>query len=366
MTSKERVHAALRREPTDRVPIFMWFHPDTAARLGKVLEIPPSMVGEAMGNDVRQTWVNNNYAMEGIVHAYEGEWHTDYWGIKWVKRGAFNQPEYHPLAYASPEQVRQYTFPIDRKESLLAEMEPVVRGGESAFIGCDVSPCAFEMYCRLRGMEQALVDLAADEDLAWNLLRACADFAAMLAQEACARFPLDWLWTGDDVASHRGLMMSPQTWRRLIKPHLARVVAVGKKRGLWVAYHCCGAMREIIPDLIEIGVDVLNPIQCNCPGMEPGALKREFGQALSFMGGLDNLHTIPYGTAHEVYLSTRALIEQMTIDGGGYILAASHTIPPEAPDENVFALVAAAGVSREEIFDRAADIRARVEGEPTA
>ncbi|MCR4438061.1 MAG: uroporphyrinogen decarboxylase family protein [bacterium] len=362
MTSKERVHAALRREPADRVPIFMWFHPDTAQRLGRSLGIPPSFVGEAMGNDVRQAWVNNNYAMEGITHAHEGEWHVDFWGIKWVKRGAFNQAEAYPLERDSREEVEAYAFPAEHVEELLAQMQPVVRQKETCFIGCDVSPCVFEIHCRLRGMEQALLDLATDEELASGLLARCADFAVVLAQEACDRFPLDWLWTGDDVASHRGLMMSPETWRRLVKPHLRRVVAVGKERGLWVAYHCCGALREIIPDLIEIGVDVLNPIQCNCPGMEPGALKEDFGESLSFMGGLDNLRVIPYGTSEEVYRSTGELIELMSRDGGGYILAASHTIPPETPDENIFALFAAAGVSREEIFDRAADIRRRLQG----
>ncbi len=135
---------------------------------------------------------------------------------------------------------------------------------------------------------------------------------------------------------------------------------MGKAVGLWVAYHCCGALREIIPDLMDIGVDVLNPIQCNCPGMDPPELKRDFGQDLCFMGGLDNLHTIPYGTAKEVYRSTCALIDRMTSDGGGYILAASHTIPLETPEENIFALFAAGGVSREEVFDRAADMRARL------
>jgi len=363
MTSKERVHAALRRQPTDRVPIFLWFHPDTAVRLGKFLGIPPSLVGEAMGNDVRQAWVNNNYAMEGITHEHEGEWHVDFWGIKWVKRGAFNQAEGYPLEKAAPSEVRAYLFPLAHSEELLAQMEPVVRAAGSHFIGCDVSPCVFEMYCRLRGMERALLDLVEQQELAEGLLARCADFAVLLAEQACARFPLDWLWAGDDVASHRGLMMSPETWRRLIKPHLQRVVAVGKAQGLWVAYHCCGALREIIPDLIEIGVDVLNPIQYGCPGMGPAGLKRDFGKELTFMGGLDNLRTIPYGTPEQVYRSTLELIEVLSADGGGYILAASHTIPPETPQHNIFALLEAAGVSREEVMDRAADIRARVRPE---
>jgi len=80
VNSKQRVHAALRREPVDRVPIFMWFHPETAVRFGELLGIPPGKVGDAMGNDVRQAWVNNNYAMEGIVHERDGDSHTDAWG----------------------------------------------------------------------------------------------------------------------------------------------------------------------------------------------------------------------------------------------------------------------------------------------
>jgi uroporphyrinogen decarboxylase len=156
------------------------------------------------------------------------------------------------------------------------------------------------------------------------------------------------------------MMMSPRAWREQIKPELARVFAVGKQRGLPVAYHCCGALRPIIGDLIEIGLDVLNPIQCNCPGMDPLELKREFGARLTFMGGVDTQGVLPSGTADEVRLATARLIEGMTADGGGYILAASHTIPPETPDDNIFAMYAEAGIGRAEIFDRAAGIRTRL------
>ena len=80
------------------------------------------------------------------------------------------------------------------------------------------------------------------------------------------------------------MLMSPQTWRALIKPHLARITAVGKAKGLWVAYHCCGALRPIIPDLIEIGIDVLNPIQCNCPGMDAAGTEGGIWQADGLYG----------------------------------------------------------------------------------
>jgi uroporphyrinogen decarboxylase len=359
MTSRERVHAALARQPVDRVPVFMWFQPGTAQRLAEDLDIPVTGVDEAMGNDVRQTWVNNNYAMEGIVHAHDGEGHTDYWGIEWVKDGAFNQIVHCPLQDADPDQVRSYRFPEPRVEDLLAVMKPVLAASEGYFLGCDVSPCVFEMVMRLRGMENAIIDLAADPGLSGWLLERSADFAVTLAEAACERFPLDWLWTGDDVGGQQSLIMSPACWREQIKPHLARVTAVGKRHAKYVAYHSCGAIRPIIADLIEIGVDVLNPIQCNCPGMDPAELKQEFGKTLAFMGGVDTQELLPRGSVADVRRATARLLETMTADGGGYILAASHTVPPETPLENIFAMYAEAGQPRELILDRAAGIRER-------
>ncbi|HUZ45405.1 MAG TPA: uroporphyrinogen decarboxylase family protein [Terriglobia bacterium] len=357
MNSKQRVHAALKREPVDRLPVFMWFHPQTVHRLAALLEIPASRVAEAMGDDVRQTWVNNNYAMEGIVHEQEGKSHVDFWGVEWTRQQGFNQITGFPLVRASQDEALRYRFPTDRLEDLMRLMLPVAAHQKDYFIGCDVSPCGFEMYWRLRGMGRALLDIAEDPAFAGEMLRRCADFSVELSQAAVQRFALDWLWTGDDVSSQLSMLMSPGAWRKLIKPHLARVVAVGKQKGLWVAYHCCGALRPIIPDLIEIGVDVLNPVQCNCPGMEPLELKAEFGKHLAFMGGVDTQGVLPAGTVAEVRRATARLVEGMTRDGGGYILAASHTVPPETPDENIFAMYEEAGISREAIFDRAAEIR---------
>ncbi len=358
MTSKQRVHAALNRKPVDRVPVFMWFHPETANHLARLLEIPAADVGEAMGNDIRQTWVNNNYAMEGIVHEHEGEGHTDVWGIRWKKIGHFNQIAESPLEHAEREEILRYRFPSAHQEELLKQMFPLLEDASNWFIGCDVSPCVFEMYFRLRGMGNALTDMAIDEELAREMFRRCADLSIALAEQACKRFPLDWLWSGDDVAGQDALMMSPKMWRQQIRPELQRVFDVGKAANLWVAHHCCGSLRRIIPDLIEMGLDVLNPIQSNCPGMDPLELKKEFGHDLAFMGGVDTVDLLPHGTVSEVRRSTARLLQGMTTDGGGYILAASHTVPPETPDDNIFAMFTEAGVSKEEIYDRASKIRA--------
>ena len=154
------------------------------------------------------------------------------------------------------------------------------------------------------------------------------------------------------------MIISPQRWRDMIGPQLARIFSAGKSAGVLVAYHSCGSIRPIIPDLIAMGLDVLNPIQYNCPGMDPVELKREFGKRLSFMGGLDTQHLLPEGRPEEVFRATKELIDVMTDDGGGYILAASHTVPPETPLDNIFAMYRAAGVTRQQIQDNAADIRA--------
>ena len=357
MNSKERVSAALRHQPVDRVPVFMWFHPDTALHLAKLLELPAELVGDAMGNDVHQTWVNNNFAMEGITHAHDGETHVDDWGITWTRGYSFNQISHYPLSNATKEQMLAYQFPVAKIDEYLDRMQPLVDTSADYFLGCDISPCAFEMLWRLRGMQATMLDMADDPEFARSMLNRCMDFAIQLGAAACDRFPLDWLWAGDDVAAQSGMMISPKSWRNLIKPGLQRVFDVGKSRGLWLAFHCCGGLRPIIPDLIEIGLDVLNPIQGNCPGMDPINLKKEFGDKLAFMGGVDTQNLLPYASVSQVRRATAELIQGMTADGGGYILAASHTIPPETPDENIFAMYAEAGISRAEIFDHAAQIR---------
>ena len=357
MKPKDRVTAALEhRSPVDRVPMYLWFHPDTAARFGKMLEIPPGLVGEAIGNDVRQNWVNNNFAMEGIVHEKDGEGHVDAWGIRWVRGYSFNQIAEFPLAGSSPAEMLAYVFPDDQLEGLFQAMDRTAAGRGDYFLGCDISPCAYEMFWRLRGIEEALLDIADRPALAAEMIERCASFSIRLADEAYRRYTLDWLWTGDDVASQNSLMFSPKTWRALVKPALQRIFALGKAHNSWVAYHCCGALRPILPDLVEMGLDVLNPVQVNCPGMDIFELKREFGKTLTFMGGLDTQYLLPNGTPTDVRRAVRRLLDEVAADGG-YILAASHTIPPETPDENIFALLDEAGVSREEILDRAAGLR---------
>jgi uroporphyrinogen decarboxylase len=357
MTSKERVRRALQRQPVDRVPIFMWYHPQTRRRLGKLLEVPPEYVPQVMGDDIRQAWVSNNHPMEGIVHEQDGQSHVDDWGVEWTRIDGFNQISKYPLANATEEQLLQYRFPFDRVDRLVDLMTPVMKFAEDYFIGCDVSPCVFEMWWRLRGMEKTLMEMVLNPGVTQEMMQRSAEFSIALSETACRRFKLDWLWLGDDAGGQRSMLMSPPVWRDMVKPLLKQNADVGKRHGIYVAFHSCGTIRPIIGDLIDIGVQVLNPVQCNCPGMDPLELKKEFGRDLAFMGGVDTQGVLPHGTADQVRQATARLLEGMTADGGGYILAASHTVPPETPDENVFAMYDEAGITRQEIFDKAAQIR---------
>jgi len=202
-----------------------------------------------------------------------------------------------------------------------------------------------------------MIEMASEPELAGEMFKRSADFAIALSQGAIRRYHLDWLWTGDDAASQQAMLMSPACWRDLIKPQLSRVFEVAKSKGICLAFHSCGAIRPIVDDLVEMQVDVLNPVQGNCPGMDPLELKKEFGDRLAFMGGMDTQDLLPNGSPDDVRKATARLVEGMTADGGGYILAASHTVPPETPDENIFAMYRQVGIAREDIFDRAADVR---------
>jgi len=358
MNSKQRVHAALRRQPVDRIPICLTFHPDTVSALARLLEVPRQFIADIFDNDVRIAWVNNDYFALGVLHDQEGEEYTDFWGIRWVRQGSVNRLAKYPLAEMTPEQVRKFCFPLQHVEELLSRLGPLVSGAYEHFVGCDVSPCVLEMYRRLRGPDRVEADLESEPALIEEMLDRCAAFAALLAELACRRFPLDWLLVGDAAPPQDFHSLSPHLWRQRVKPHLQLVFDVARRHRLWIGYRGCGDLRPILPDLIEMGLDVLQLAANACPDVDPIDLSREFGEKLAFIGGLPN-QVLAHGSTDDVRRCTRRLIDGMTNRGGGYVLSPSDCMPANTPPENIFALYAEVGLSREEIQDRAADIRAK-------
>jgi uroporphyrinogen decarboxylase len=206
----------------------------------------------------------------------------------------------------------------------------------------------FETALYLRGFAAFLADLKRNRRFAEKLLNKvfeviCGEYEVML--NAVGPY-VHMVETADDLGIQTGPMISPRLYRELVKPlHRQLFAAIKARTSAKIFMHSCGGVRPFIEDLIEIGLDVLNPIQPHAAGMEAGALKRDFGDRLSFHGGIDEQYTLPRGTPQEVAAEARRVLEIMS-PGSGYILAPAHNFQPDTPPENIVAMYrAAAGLS---------------------
>lgn len=197
----------------------------------------------------------------------------------------------------------------------------------------------FEIAWQLRGLERFLSDLALNPSIAHYIMERLTEIHIENTRTVLelAEDEIDMLYFYDDVATQQSLMISKQMWRDFIRPYHAQIVQVGKDYQKPVMYHCDGAIAPLIPELIELGIDVLNPLQTDARGMEPLNLKEEFGDRICFHGGIDIKTTLPSGSAQDVQTEVKKRIKVLGVDGG-YILAGSHHIQPNTPIENIFAM----------------------------
>lgn len=199
----------------------------------------------------------------------------------------------------------------------------------------------FNQIFRVRGMENGLMDLLAEPEFAEAFLDRLTDTIIAFQERFLTEVGdlLDVHFAADDLAGQDGPLLDPALWRRLVKPRQARIIAAIKSHTkAKVFYHSCGAIRQFIPDLIEIGVDILNPVQVSAAGMDPLELKRLYGKSLSFWGGAcDTQRVLPFGTAAEVVAEARCRLSQLA-PGGGFIFNPVHNIQPMVPPENIVAL----------------------------
>lgn len=192
----------------------------------------------------------------------------------------------------------------------------------------------------LFGMEETLLNFALEPARIEAALARIEEFILGFCSRTldAAVAEADIFWFGDDFASARGLMVSPAHWRRFLKPVYRNVFALAKSRGRKVWFHSCGTFRPVLPDLIDIGLDVWETAQVHVPGNEPDVLKREYGKDITFYGGINSQGTLPNGTPSEVRAEVRERIGVLG-RGGGYICSSDHTIMPDVPFENVVAMV---------------------------
>jgi uroporphyrinogen decarboxylase len=188
-------------------------------------------------------------------------------------------------------------------------------------------------------MEQFLVDMALGSNIPEYIMDRLTEIIVENLRRVLeiAGDRLDMIYFYDDVASKESLLVSPETWLKQIRPHHSAIISAAKKHDKPVMYHCDGAIRSLIPALIDLGVDVLNPIEVGAKGMDPVYLKQVFGDRLCFHGGIDIRNTLPHGTPEEVKDEVRERVRVLG-KGGGYILASSHHIQPDTPLENIYAM----------------------------
>jgi uroporphyrinogen decarboxylase len=197
----------------------------------------------------------------------------------------------------------------------------------------------FEPAWGLRGLERFLVDLVREPEIAEAIMTRWTDFWIELACKVldAADGRIDIAWTWDDVGTQEGPMISPRMWERLVKPHHVRLNQALRRYGVTIMYHSCGSIVPFIEGFIDMGVQILNPLQPRAKGMDLGWIKKTYGDRLSFHGGMDIQHTLPHGTVEDVEAEVRDRI--MTLGAsGGYILAPAHMLQADTPPANIVAM----------------------------
>jgi uroporphyrinogen decarboxylase len=364
-TSRERVLCALNHEEPDRVPVFFGASGATGMlapayeRLKTYLNIKrePKIFWRALqyslldeevlvrfGADSRPLMAGP--APSSLERDLAEDAFIDSWGIPWQRPPG--NPYFEiiepPLQHAVLEDIERYPWPDlahpGRFTGLKEKAQAIQEAGYAVVALSGVSP--FEYSYLLRGVENWFTDLASNPDFAQALLRKVSQLqgaAAMRLLEEAGQF-IDVIVTGDDLGSQTGPLLSPKMYRQLVKPfHAELLAAIRSRTKARIFYHSDGDVYPFIGDLIEIGVELLNPVQVSAREMgDTARLKKEFGKNLSFCGAIDTQKVLPYGTPEDVRREVRRRIHDLG-PGGGYILSAVHCIQPDVPPENVVAML---------------------------
>ncbi len=350
MNGKERVLKAIEHKTTDRIPVDFWATKDEVKKLVSFFRLKnKEEVLKKLGIDIR--YIFPQYTGPELRSFPDGS-KEDLWKIrrKEVQAGntTYDEITYYPLAEASSiEDLEKFDWP-DPALFNFSGMEYLCKKNEEyAIVLCDertnrTNVLHGGMY--LCGMEKIMLDIALNPEFVHHLFKRISRFYLELNKRIfeAANGKIDILLIGDDLGAQNSLLLSPAQIREFVIPYLRQFVEQCHNYGAKAMFHSCGAIREIIPDLIDTGFDILNPIQVRAKGMEPAALKRDFGQKICFHGGVDVQQTMPYGTVYEVKKEVRERIDILG-KNGGYILAPTHNFQADVPVENIIAFYEEAG-----------------------
>lgn len=362
MDSRQRVLTAMQHQIPDRVPVDLsWgLAPALKARLQRITGSGDP--DEYFQLDVRfvspelsKGWdtipgINDeahldpdSEAKEAAFRLYLGTQTSELaiteWGVGHRRGSIYHFIQFiHPLATArSVAAIERFPFPTFDEPWRWKRIDEIIAGYHQRGL-CVAGMAAstiFETAWQLRGFENLLEDFILNPDLANSLLDTVTEIRCAVVGELVRR-GVDVLVLGDDVAQQGGMLINPEMWRQWLRPRLTKVIAAARRANpnILVLYHCDGNLRPIIPDLIQIGVDILNPVQPEC--MSPESLKEEYGHYLSFWGTIGTQTTFPFGTPQQVKDEVQLRIETVGQDGG-LLLGPTHVLEPEVPWENIVA-----------------------------
>ena len=232
-----------------------------------------------------------------------------------------------------------YDFPtadVFANPTLKEEAERIKKEYPDSFTTIGLGWGLLESYWGIRGFENAMMDCVAEPDFFEELMERLTElYLVQVAQ--CADVEADAIMFGDDWGDQRDVMMGPDRWRQYLKPRWAKIYDAVHDQGKFIISHCCGSVVNIMPDIIEIGLDVLESVQPEAAGMNPYELKSRWGDGITFWGCLGSQSTIPFGTPAGIQTEVRRLQREMS-EGGGFILAPAKSLQPETPTENAVAV----------------------------
>ncbi len=351
MNSRERFITTINGGEPDRPPVFANFTPQVAEKMSKYLGLSYEEPVDALlstrishtklllhlGNDAVGT-ASIAPADSATVTNPDGTLVNEY-GMIFKPKGLYNEFYKYPLESAETvEDIENYHFPDPFAEGRYADAENKIAtySNDYGVIG-DLETAIFETSWYLTGLEKFFMDMMIQPPYFYKLMDKVMDIHLEMGKELIRR-GIDMLWAGDDFGGQDGMLIEPDQWRQVFKPRMKYMFEEFRKvnTDIKIAWHTCGSVVPIIPDLIEIGLDILNPLQPLAKDMTPELLKSEFGKDLIFFGGICVQDLMPNGSPQQIKDEVKRRADIFGKDGG-YILAPAHNIQDDTPIENIMA-----------------------------
>jgi len=327
MTCKERVKIALNHKQPDKTPYEIRFTIPAYEKMQKYYK-DDNFINK-IGNHL--VFLSAELPMTEVKPGF----FVDEWGAMWDRTQDKDIGNVCNCLLADISNLDKLKMPDPEDERRYSGWEKTIETHQDKFIFLDFGFSFFERAWTLRGMENLLVDMLADEGFVNAFFDKILDYNLKYIRKAL-KYNVDGLHFGDDWGQQRGMIMGPALWRKYIKPRIAKMYGLVREHGLTVSIHSCGDVSEVFEDLIEIGLNVFNPFQPEV--MDIYEMKKKYGDKLCFYGGLSTQKVLPYGTPDDVRKETKKLIREIGASGG-YILSPAHDIPKDVPAENIAALI---------------------------